>query len=675
MSTSLVTDRISLGTLEKLADGGQGTIYKTSAHITDIGPAVYKEYLPHRLDTISEIQLQRFVEFFQSFSRAEARTLLSTAAWPVQTVRALGRTTGFLMPMIPGRFLVSIRQRSGVLQEARAEFQLLLNKDHWLRERGLMLSASSHYRLLLEVVNKLQYLHHLQIVVGDFSPTNLLFSLGNQPSCYFVDCDAMSLNGGSVLPQEETPGWDLPKATKEPRATIASDTYKFGLLALRLLTGEQYLRNPVSLDSSVPRNVRKLVGQSLMNQPASRPQLAEWGEVLSSAIVTSSHIPSGKAPDSGGPAPQRPPARPPRPTPPRPVPARPIPPQQQPPPQTHTGNGKVWAWLAAICIALIVLIAIVTHHGGSAPTTTVGQPGTPSASAQSTASSGQSNGWSSGQQVDSSNNSFTAMSCPTTSFCMGVDGGGNAYSYSNGSWSGGQQVDNSSNGFVSVSCPTSSFCAATDSGADAYIYNGDSWSSSSLVGGTGGAANLTSVSCPAAGYCIATGDWNVYTYSNGAWATGQVVQEQNWFTSISCPTSSFCMAVDNGGNVYSDSNGTWSSPQQLNGSGLISISCATISFCAAIDSYNDAYIDVNGTWSNASLNSTDGDGNLTWVSCPTSGYCLATGDNDVYTYSNSTWATGYEVQDNNNFASVSCPTTSFCMAVDGGGEAYSYSGG
>jgi len=276
--------------------------------------------------------------------------------------------------------------------------------------------------------------------------------------------------------------------------------------------------------------------------------------------------------------------------------------------------------------------------------------------------------WGPGLTIETTG-AVTSISCPTASFCMAADNGGNVYTYTRGTWSAGQRID-SDGGLTSISCPTASFCAATSTGSTAYIYSAGTWSASQLVG-----ANLTSVSCPAAGSCLATGDEASYTYSGGTWSQGQLVQQAHTFTSISCPTTSFCEAADSGGEVYTYSKGTWSAGQQVGSDGgLASISCATTSFCAATSTGATAYIYSAGTWSASQLVGADGgSANLTSVSCPAAGSCLATGDWNSYTYSGGTWAQGQLIQQGDVFTSVSCPTTSFCKAADDVGRIYTYS--
>ena len=111
-----------------------------------------------------------------------------------------------------------------------------------LEARGINIDDAHRYTLLREVASALAFLHKHGVCVGDISPKNLLFSLTPHEAVYFIDCDAMRINGVSALPQVETPGWETPAG--EELATIYSDTYKLGLLALRLLVGDHDTKNP-----------------------------------------------------------------------------------------------------------------------------------------------------------------------------------------------------------------------------------------------------------------------------------------------------------------------------------------------------------------------------------------------------------------------------------------------
>ena len=168
------------------------------------------------------------------------------------------------MPAIPDSFYIDLTTVKGV-SRTTAEFQHLLNPPSVLTARGITITDEQRYQLLREVAKALAFLHRIGVCVGDISPKNLLFSLNPRPAVYFIDCDAMRVNGVSVLPQMETPDWEVPAG--EELATIYSDTYKLGLLALRLLAGDQHTKDLQQLPPTTPKLLRQLIADTLTNEP------------------------------------------------------------------------------------------------------------------------------------------------------------------------------------------------------------------------------------------------------------------------------------------------------------------------------------------------------------------------------------------------------------------------
>jgi serine/threonine protein kinase len=182
--------------------------------------------------------------------------------------------------------LIPLATVKGV-SSATAEFQHLLNHPSVLAARGIDLDDAQRYALLREAASGLAFLHKHGVCVGDISPKNLLFSLAPHEAVYFIDCDAMRINGDSALPQVDTPGWGTPSG--EERATIYSDTYKLGLLALRLLSGNQDTSNPQRLPATTPTQLRQIITDTLTNEPERRPLPEAWSYVLGHAIEHAQH--------------------------------------------------------------------------------------------------------------------------------------------------------------------------------------------------------------------------------------------------------------------------------------------------------------------------------------------------------------------------------------------------
>jgi serine/threonine protein kinase len=290
-------DRDRLGTLTKIGQGGQGVVYQAPNAKTQFASSmVYKEYKTTSgaapVDYTALAAMPALVE--QSLTATQARRLIALAAWPCALVQTSGLPTGFVMPAIPETFYTTLNTAKGT-NTTLAEIQHLLNHPTVLAARGITLDDTQRYQLLRDTATALTFLHSHGICVGDISPKNLLYTLNPHPAVYFIDCDAMRVGGTSALPQLETPGWQVPAG--EELATVYSDTYKLGMLALRLLAGDQNTTNPQHLPATTPNMLRQLITDTLTNPPARRPLPQAWSSLLASAIETTQHQQKTTTPD------------------------------------------------------------------------------------------------------------------------------------------------------------------------------------------------------------------------------------------------------------------------------------------------------------------------------------------------------------------------------------------
>jgi len=374
-----VIERDRLGVLTKIGQGGQGVVYGAPNVTTKFAASmVYKEYKAATLAAIDFTALAAMPALVEeSLSYADGERLVSVAAWPCAIVADEGGSTGFVMPAIPQEFFISLTTVKGE-STSTAEFQHLLNHSSVLAARGITVDEVQRYSLLREVASGLAFLHKHGVCVGDISPKNLLFSLAPHEAVYFIDCDAMRINGVSALTQVETPGWTVPAG--EDLATIYSDTYKLGLLGLRLLAGDHDTTNPAHLPSTTPGLLRQIITETLTRQPQSRPLPEAWSYVLgqameeaqyrtkaagqASAPLAAPEIPVVHSRPSGGSAPSVRPSAPP-PSAPRSAPPVSAPPASAP----ASSNAAIWGAVAAvaavIAVAAVVIAVVLGHHNAS----------------------------------------------------------------------------------------------------------------------------------------------------------------------------------------------------------------------------------------------------------------------------------------------------------------------
>lgn len=291
-----------LGVLDKIDDGAQGIVYRVPGIRIQGRPAVYKKYKPGAIPTLDLAALAAMPEFLTSMSGNDGTTLLNIAAWPCQIVQDKGNISGFVMPEIPDRFFTDFWTSKPAPSKVMAGFQHLLNPDAVLAKRfkSAAITERQRYELLLATVISLGFLHEHRICVGDMSPKNLLFSLTGQPAVYFIDCDAMRVKGVSATIQMDTPDWFVPSG--EEKATPHSDRYKLGLLALRLLVGDQQIKDPTQLPPEVPSTVRQLITDTLQSTPDRRPPLTAWKLILKQAATSASTKPRPSPRPKTGPA-------------------------------------------------------------------------------------------------------------------------------------------------------------------------------------------------------------------------------------------------------------------------------------------------------------------------------------------------------------------------------------
>jgi hypothetical protein len=246
---------------------------------------------------------------------------------------------------------------------------------------------------------------------------------------------------------------------------------------------------------------------------------------------------------------------------------------------------------------------------------------------------------------------MTAVSCVSVDFCeavgQGIGGGGgsSAWLWNGAAWET-QAVPSNALGLTSVSCVSADFCEAVGpSGAD--VWNGTSWSAQS----TPAFSSFTSVSCVSADFCetagASIGGASAYEWNGTTWSP-QTVPTPSGGTSValdavSCAAANSCDIVGlygagNTTNPLAEAwNGTaWAvqlAPTSFSYAYLTGVSCASAVSCTAVGTSlvggaTSGLAEVwDGTaWSSPSTpNGPTTNNNLSGVSCPAPGTCIAVG--------------------------------------------------
>ena len=287
--SSVLAPRLELSTLSlgrRLGSGGQGRVTEVSNVVLNKRwPAVLKEYSPEAKRSLHMTALETIVGFPATLAHQDGLWLHESTAWPAAVVVDHGTVCGLLMRTVPQSYYFNFQTQTRGAQRRLADMGFLLNPESYVRSAGIVIRDRERLALLASVASFLSRLHTFGIIVGDFSPKNILFSFTPSPTCFLIDCDAVHLRGSTVLDQIETPDWEAPAA--EPRATAATDAYKFGLLAIRLFARDQSSRDTAPLSAIAPE-LGHFAQLSQQSDPQRRPSPGAWITLLRAAASSAS---------------------------------------------------------------------------------------------------------------------------------------------------------------------------------------------------------------------------------------------------------------------------------------------------------------------------------------------------------------------------------------------------
>lgn len=261
---------------------------------------------------------------------------------------------------------------------------------------------------------------------------------------------------------------------------------------------------------------------------------------------------------------------------------------------------------------------------------------------------------------------ITGISCPSATLCVAVDAAGRVMHSTNPigattDWTKPARVNPTAAtgggfaGFSAISCPTTTFCIAIDNGASNQIATttdptgpASAWTLTTV----GNGVLLDSVACVSSSLCVVGGS-NIYystTPTGGAtaWkATAALSSSNSVVSSLACNTIKLCVGVGYGNaaaglSVASSAptSTSWSQsiigadPPAQHASLVDSVACPERNFCVAADGISNAYTTVTpvrGAWTNARPLKRNSQATVSQIAC-NSMICVEVDNRGTVTY-------------------------------------------
>lgn len=275
--------------------------------------------------------------------------------------------------------------------------------------------------------------------------------------------------------------------------------------------------------------------------------------------------------------------------------------------------------------------------------------------------------WSAAQIVDANTagDYLTGISCPTTTFCMAVDSGGDTVIFDGSTWT--KPATPAVSGYSrAISCVPGNFCVVGIDG-DVVSYDG-TWGSPWPVFPSG---LVNAVSCTSATFCAAVSNLDQVSLFNGTtWSTATTLPgpSQAAPLTVSCESPTFCSSDGDPGPGQGVSaiswvfdGTTWTESTGDGGGILEAVSCPEVDYCTAVDDVGNAMLGNGGEWD--SPIDIDGTTPIDSVSCTGYSWCVATDGVNAFTWNGQGWDGPVKILSKENFSAVSCATVTFCVAV------------
>lgn len=203
------------------ASGGEGNVYRI------ISPNKYKDYCIKIFHGDKIYSRLSKLEYMINHPLRIPSNTQYRICWPIDFVYKNDKKVGFIMPL--------------AFSGSKSLYSLYLKDDNPVFDRRKYSGVKNRFKLLFNIANAINNLHHSGYIIVDFKPQNLLFS--DSGCISIIDLDSIQIMTRDTLlfsPTAFTQEYAYPKeinniAHKKPCSQYW-DTYSFAIVAYQLLT-------------------------------------------------------------------------------------------------------------------------------------------------------------------------------------------------------------------------------------------------------------------------------------------------------------------------------------------------------------------------------------------------------------------------------------------------------
>jgi len=281
----VAVDRASLTIHRELGSGGFGTVYEvdTPNGLLPEPTCAFKEF---KSPGDAEVQNLKVLVAHRASMPNEDRAILDVfTTWPLEVVTDRGSVVGFLMRLVPSTFVESSIAQVGKTTSVLRSIDWLANPVHAKKSGAKVVVDADDIKTRLRycawLCRVVHFFHRNEMVYGDLSLTNILYSDSRGNPILVIDTDPVRIEAVSPpLAQATSPGMRPPEARGTNATNVQNaktDLFKLAVLLYNVLGSSMRIDPKLSaLQGKIDSTGIQMFARALGSDRDRRPTAEEW---------------------------------------------------------------------------------------------------------------------------------------------------------------------------------------------------------------------------------------------------------------------------------------------------------------------------------------------------------------------------------------------------------------